>query len=257
VDLEGAGEGVTKLTAAGGGSATAATLTASGIPSGRVEVRSLTVESSGGGAANATAIYLNASSPRLTHVTATASGAVDNRGVYLASSSSPAMTHVTATAMGGTGSSNYGVYSNGSGVRMTHGNAIATGGSFATGVGNYAGSSANLTDVTVVAQVANQNIGVLNSESTSTITGSRVVAFTAASSWGIYNQNYSASNWDVKVDRSLIAGTSNTIWSFGPYTNYVGASQLDGGAVSALAGSTFVCTGVYSAGYVALGTACQ
>lgn len=65
------------------------------------ELRFLTVRAG----ACSTAIYNNSASPRLTHVTASASGAGNYYGVYKRGSSSPTMTNVTATG------SDYGVTS--------------------------------------------------------------------------------------------------------------------------------------------------
>lgn len=136
VDIEGSGELTTKITAAGGFSADAATV----MGANEAELRFLTVENTGGGATYAIGLYNNVASPRLTHVTATASGGSNkNYGVYNFISS-PTMTDVTATASGDT--YNYGVYNyNYSSSTMTDVTATASGGTYNYGVYNYNSSA--------------------------------------------------------------------------------------------------------------------
>jgi pectin methylesterase-like acyl-CoA thioesterase len=95
VDIEGAGELTTKITFSGSASATAGTL----LGANNAELRFLTVENTGG-TAWAVAIFNSGTAPRLTHVTASASGGTNNIGVYNYASSSPTMTNVTASASG-------------------------------------------------------------------------------------------------------------------------------------------------------------
>ena len=77
-----------------------------------VELRFLTVSNTGTGQCN-TAIFNISASPRLTYVTAEATGVggvgTENTGVYNVESSSPTMTEATVTASGSE-SDNYGVY---------------------------------------------------------------------------------------------------------------------------------------------------
>ena len=119
VDIEGSGELATKITAAAG-----TTL----LGANNAELRFLTVENADSGAnLFCQAIHAN-TSPRLTHVTASASGCSDsNVAVSITSSSSTTtMTNVTATASGGRLS--YAVRLIFSTVTMTDSIASATGG---------------------------------------------------------------------------------------------------------------------------------
>ncbi len=137
VDIEGSGELRTKVTGAGSN----ATNTGTVVGANNAELRMLTVENRGG-SNYAMAIYNLAASPRLTLVTATASGGTwANWGVYNYDSSSPAMTNVTVTASGGHQS--FGVYNYKSSPMMT--NVTATGSEH--GVYN-ASSSPVMTNVT-------------------------------------------------------------------------------------------------------------
>src|SRR5215210_8475825 len=97
VDIEGAGELATRITASVGGGFDAGSSVVSGASD--AELRHLTVENTGGGT-DAMAIFNASASPRLSNVTATSAGANDNRGVVNAGSS-PTMVEVTATASGG------------------------------------------------------------------------------------------------------------------------------------------------------------
>ncbi|MGH2522846.1 MAG: hypothetical protein ACRDH2_10125, partial [Anaerolineales bacterium] len=78
VDIEGAGELLTKITAAGSASVNTGTV----MGASNAELRFLTVENTGGNT-YATAIYNNAASPRISHVAASASGGnQETTGVY-------------------------------------------------------------------------------------------------------------------------------------------------------------------------------
>ncbi len=79
-----------------------------------------------GGIGNNFGVYNNSSSPKMTNVTATASGGTSTYGIYNGASS-PIMTNVTASASGGI-NINYGVYNNSSSPIMTNVTASATGG---------------------------------------------------------------------------------------------------------------------------------
>ena len=95
VDIEGSGELTTKITYTGGsGDYSSGTVTGAN----NAELRHLTVETVE--PHYAVAINNQNSSPRLTHVTATATGGGDVYGVFNHHDSAPVMTHVTATASG-------------------------------------------------------------------------------------------------------------------------------------------------------------
>jgi hypothetical protein len=120
VDIEGAGEGTTKVTSAG----SAALNTGTVVGASNAALRFLAVENTGG-AVYAVAIYNGGASPKLTRVTASASGGSSNHGVSN-NSSSPAMTDVTTTASGG--GTNFGVSNVSSAPAVTGVTASASGG---------------------------------------------------------------------------------------------------------------------------------
>jgi hypothetical protein len=105
VDIEGAGELLTKITFTG----SAATNTGTVVGASNAELRFLSVENTGG-AAYATAIYNTTASPRITDVTVSASGGtIANTGVRNDLASQPTLTNVTVSLSGG--NQNHGVTS--------------------------------------------------------------------------------------------------------------------------------------------------
>jgi pectin methylesterase-like acyl-CoA thioesterase len=100
VDIEGAGELMTKITQVGSGLEDTGTI----LGASNAELRFLTVENTGNNDF-ATAIYNSSASPRLTHITAMASGggaAGGNRGIRNVLSS-PILNNTTVLASGGAG----------------------------------------------------------------------------------------------------------------------------------------------------------
>jgi len=214
VDIEGAGELATKITFIGSTSGSTGTV----MGANDAELRSLTVENTGG-AAYATAIYNNNASPRLTRVTINASGGNDNRGVHN-SSSAPTMTDVVISVQGE--------------------NAINV------GVANYS-SSATIRDGLISASGGSDNRGVDNHSSSVTIQGSTISASDGNVNWGVINFAFSGS-YMVTVSNCQVIGSTNTINNDAEYTTLIGASQLSGGAVF-LGGGTVTCAVVYDEDY--------
>jgi hypothetical protein len=222
VDLEGSGELVTKITYSGSASNTTGTL----IAADNAEVRFLTVANTGGNT-YAIAIYITAPWPRLTSLTATASGGTNNYGVLDNAGAVARMTNVTATAIGGTNS--YGVY-------------------------NGNGGTAMMKNVNASAYNATNNYGVYNNMAGSIIQYSLIAATGGTNNYGIYNTS-NCCMIIVKVDQSQVIGITNTIYSDSHFNMRVGATLLNGGAVSNA--GTLTCVGVYSGNYVALNGTCQ
>ncbi len=218
VDIEGAGELTTRITFTGSTSITTGTL----LGANNAELRFLTVENTGGNT-SAVAIYNSSAAPRLTHITASASGGTWIYGV-VNSYSSPTMTDVTASASGGVSSINRGVYNSYSSPTMTNVIASASGGT--------------------------DNYGVYNHFSSPTINNCVI----SGSNYGIYNYAYSGS-YTVLVNNSQISGVTNTIRNDAVFTTRVGASQLSGGAVY-LIGGTLTCAGVYDENYTFYASTC-
>ncbi|MBU0492845.1 MAG: hypothetical protein KKB13_13435 [Chloroflexi bacterium] len=206
VDIEGAGELTTRITFTGSPSNNTGTL----VGANDAELRFLTVENSGGVSTYAFAIYNNSSSPRLTHVTASASGGSYNYGVRNRNNSSPTMTGVTASASGG--GTNYGVYNyNNSSPTMTGVTASGSGGgTYNCGVYNYNNCSPTMTDVTVTASglEVSGNYGVYNYSSSPTMTDVTASASGGTNSRGVYN-DASSSPTMTDVTASGSGGSAN------------------------------------------------
>jgi len=272
VDIEGAGELTTTITFAGSAAFTGTLLGANDA-----ELRFLTVENTGG-TSYAIAIYDNSgAAPRLTHVTASASGGTYNYGVanstssprmtdvsasasggsvsygvFNISTSSPRMTDVSASASGGT--DNRGVYNNSSSPTMTNVTASASGGTYSYGVFNFSSSSPTMTGVSASASGGTtSNYGVYNDSSSPTINNSLISASGGTSgNYGITN-SANGGTYTVRVNNSQISGSSNTIVNDTEFTTRVGASQLSGGAAFNPIGGTVSCVGVYDENYASAG----
>jgi hypothetical protein len=270
VDIEGAGELATRITAPGGGGFGAGSSVVSGASD--AELRNLTVENTGGGT-EAAAIFNGSASPRISNVTATGAGADFNRGVVNADSS-PTMTDVTATASGG--DSAFAVYnSGGSSPTMTDVTATASGSVYNVGVNN-AGSSPTMTDVTATANGGDFARGMENSTSSPKMTNVSVTASGGSTeNTGMYSYLHSSPTiresvisasgtnsrgvWSffpddttslVTIENSEVKGATGTIRAEDGYKVNVGTSKLDGGTVSTVGtGSEVKCAGVHDENY--------
>jgi len=244
VDIEGAGELTTKITYIGN----ASPLTGTVVGANNAELRFLTVENTGSGD-YAIAIYNSSAAPRLTHVTASASGGTNNFGVFN-DSSAPTMMNVTASASGGT-SINTGVYNYSSSPTMMNVTASGSGGtSINIGVYNST-SSPTMMNVTASGSGGTNNYGVFNDSSSPTINNSAISTSSAIvlgiNNYGIYN-SASSGIYTVSVNNSQVTGSTNTIYNDPFFITYIGASQLSGGAVFG-GGGTVTCAGVYDEAY--------
>lgn len=209
VDVEGAGELLTIITY--GGSAEENTGTVVGAN--HAELRSLTVQNTGGNA-YAIAIYNFHTSPHLTHVTASVSGGLTSvHGVYNSFSSpvmtdmvtsgsggywcngvtnlnsSPIMTDLVASCSGGT--DHYGVNNQYSSPKMMDVIASATGGSWSNGVFNLYGSPAMKNVIASASGGSIYDIGVNNSHSSPSMMGVTASASGGADNYGIGNNSSS------------------------------------------------------------------
>jgi hypothetical protein len=271
VDIEGAGELATRITAPGGGGFDAGSSVISGADD--AELRYLTAENTGGGSDQAMAIFNGSTSPRLSNITATSQGADNNRGVVNAGSS-PTMTNVTATASGGNsafgvansgGSSptmtdvtakgsgadyNVGVNNAGSSPTMTDVTATADGGSFSRGMENSS-SSPKMINVSVVASGGStENTGMYNYLHSSPTVRESVISSSGTASLGVWSQFPDDTTSVVTIENSEVRGATGTIKAEGGYKVNLGASKLNGGAVSAVGtGSAVKCAGVHDENY--------
>lgn len=204
VDIEGSGEITTILT----GAANHPSLTpTAGVVNGasNAEIRFLTVK-----AMNGVAIYNDNSSPKLTHVAASASGIYSYdfmmAGVYNLSSS-PVMKDMNVSVSGGGGSGYteiYGVYNDKSSPEMRNVAVSATVGSIFqnTGVHNTSSSPA-MENVIVTASRGKSQWGIEN-ESSSSPRMLNVTVTVSGGEWsgGIYNENSTPKMMNVTVDVS-------------------------------------------------------
>jgi hypothetical protein len=157
VDIEGSGERSTTIS-----SEVEGVFDGSGTVNGAddAELRDLTVENPGGGT-SAIAISNNDASPRLTHVTASASGSEANIGVRNVFGANPLMVGVTATGSGGVDAT--GVLNSDSSPTMIGLDAKASGSSdTACGVFNGASSSPTIRDSVTEGTGPSDSEGIFN-----------------------------------------------------------------------------------------------
>lgn len=232
IDFEGSGENVTAIQG-NRDSATAGVINGSTL----AELRSLAVTHTGGGT-NAVAIYNGNTSPLLTNLKVSASGAANNYGVYNGASglgqASSTMTKVFINISGGTGSFNYGIYNDGSG---------------------NIGTSPTMTYVTILAHgllfgTPNSTYGVYNVSASPVLTNVTASAYSGTNNYGVYN----SSGGIIQIRHSVISGTTNTIRNGSGVTTKVAHTQLDGGAVSNA--GALLCAGVYDENYILYISSC-
>ncbi|RCK72703.1 MAG: hypothetical protein ANABAC_1237 [Anaerolineae bacterium] len=253
VDIEGSGEGVTIVTAAG-----SATNKGTVQGANNSELRFLTLQNTGGNT-NAIAIYNQFTSPRLTHVTAIASeGSVNNIAV-LSWGSSSTMTYLTAQAEGGN-ITNTGVSNHDSQTAMTHVTIYVAGGTFNYGIFNHNSTWERMMDGYVTARGGSQNFGVFNSDSEIFIQNSRIsVGDGTMINIGVRNQTTSLGG-KVQIDNSKITinsgSTGYAIYNDTGYETSVGASHLEGTVNTCMGACPVTCVGVYDASYTFYANTC-
>jgi hypothetical protein len=156
IDIEGAGERATVLT-----SHVSVPNSGTVLGADHTELRYLTVANEGG-EMFAVAIYNDAVSPRLSHLTAMGAGAHANYGVYNCNGAAPTMVDMTATATGG--SCNAGVHNDGAAPAMTRVAASGSSGHMSYGVYNCNGAAPVMTDVVATASRGGRSVGLYNDE---------------------------------------------------------------------------------------------
>ena len=233
VDIEGSGEKVTTIS---GSVNNASSPPANGVVNGasNAEIRFLTVKNTGSGAyvpallntnaspklTNVTAsasgatnhnigVYNYSSSPTIINVTSSASGGTSSFGVYNSSSSAPAMSNVTASASGGT-YSNFGVYNSSSSPAMSKVTASASGEGtyFNHGVFNISSSPTMSNVIASASGATNDNYGVYNLSSSPAMTNVTASASGGSSSFGVYNSTSAPIMTNVTASAS--GGTYNS-----------------------------------------------
>ena len=244
VDIEGAGEMVTRIVNAG--SPNIATLSGAS----NAELRYLTVESTV--PFITTAIWNANASPSLLHVTAiTSQGQSYDKapgttgssptiwqsyGIRNTSGSSPIMTDVTVSNTVAPSALGYGMYNDSSSPMMKDVTVSISGGAVGnSGVFNN-NSSSTMKDVTITSTGGTANYGVYNTNNSSTIMKDVTIS---ASETGVGNFGSS-----MTMDDSTVSAPYRTISS--NQSARVGASRLEGGTVE----GPVTCAGVYDENYI-------
>ena len=242
VDIEGSGENATRIIFTGATSATGTVVGAS-----NAELRSLTVQNTGGNTF-AVGISTDSASPTLRDITVITSGATSSNIGMANVSSAPKMTNVTIAGSGA--GTNQGINNLASSPDMTNVKITTTGGTNDYGVVSNDTSAPTMIDVSILASGgSNSNIGVQTQLSSAKIIGSNIAA-SGNSSFGVYTQ----ASGTVTIDGSKIttSGSGPTVSAAAGTTTRVGTSQLSGGPAS----GTLVCAAVYDENYTFYANTC-
>jgi glycerate-2-kinase len=132
---------------------------------------------------------------------------------------------------------------------MTDVIATALGGANARGMENST-SSPKMTNVSVTAsRAALKILGCTNTSTPPRVSGrlSSALADRPATGWGQFPDDTTSL---VTIDDSEVKGATGTVKAEGGYKVNVGASKLDGEAISVGAGSEVKCAGVHDENYV-------
>lgn len=249
VDIEGAGETVTKITG---------TISSVGYPisngvvqgASNAEIRSLSVENTGMGSYNAAIYNGNGATPKITHVAAISLGDnTYNCGIFN-NNSAPYIAYTTVKVSDG--ASNYGIDSRNSSspdlfdvkVNVSGGNvavgvaenssmsAIANSRIYASGSpdnrGIYSVKSAGalIRNSMIHASGGTNNYGVYSSEATLNFTSAWIFA---AQGTGVNYGIVTSTSGVIRVDNSVIRGNTNTVRNNSGVTTSLGSSKLEGG----------------------------
>lgn len=194
---------------------------------------------------DARAVYNQNTPLFMNNVRAAATNATTNTAVYNESSAA-VMTVVDAVANGGGDAR--GIFNSGNAATpLIHGGSVfAALGMRNYGIYNIGGSGPLVTNVNVSVFGGNETYGIYNDSSSGSISSSRIASFFAATGYGVYN-TASSGSYAVAIDNSVIAGGTATVRNDSEFATRLGATKLDGGAVSG--GGTTVCAGVYDETY--------
>lgn len=232
VDIEGAGENVTRITQVA--SASNSTV----IGASNAELRFLTVEITGG-TWYSSAINNGSASPSLLHVTASAFGStIQNVGISNSGSSSPTMNNVTASASGSSATLNAGVFNISSSSPTMNNVTASASGSTANNYGVFNSSSSpvmNNVAATASGAGASLNAGIANVSSSPTM--NNVTASASGSSTtlnaGVYNSGSSPTMNNVTATAS-----DSTASNYGVYDTFSSSPIMNGVTATAFRGST-------------------
>jgi hypothetical protein len=245
VDIEGSGEGITTITAAlGTGSGTVVTASNS-------ELRYVTVKNTGEPNQQVVAIFTETTSPRLSHVTAIASGGLENYGVHT-SNGNPVLSYVSASASGGGQSFGLANYNSVMTVLNSTFTAADAAGFNAGYVTTFGGTN-KITSSTITASGGAIAIGMRAYNGTHTLANTTVSATGTGETTGVYIGQKSSTP-TMNILQSRISGGTHSIYSIGGPLK-VGASQLAGPAGIFNIG-TMICANSFDGAYQPLGADC-
>ena len=245
VDIEGSGEGITTITAAlGTGSGTVVTANNS-------ELRYVTVKNTGEPNQQVVAIFTETTSPRLSHVTAIASGGLENYGVHT-SNGNPVLSYVSASASGGGQSFGLANYNSVMTVLNSTFTAADAAGFNAGYVTTFGGTN-RITSSTITASGGAIAIGMRAYNGTHTLANTTVSATGTGETTGVYIGQKSSTP-TMNILQSRISGGTHSIYSIGGPLK-VGASQLAGPAGIFNIG-TMICANSFDGAYQPLGADC-
>jgi hypothetical protein len=193
VDLEGAGQLATKITFTGNGTNTTGTV----VTASNAELRSLTVENTGG-AAYAIAIFNGGTSPHLTNITATASADGNiSAAVFSNSAASPNISAATLMTLGA-GFNHYTLYSVGSTTATVNNSTITATGGATTNYGVISTVNSTATIYSSIVRGTTAAVNMLNSTgriAASLLEGGAVTGGSGSLTCiGAYNQSFAALN---------------------------------------------------------------
>jgi hypothetical protein len=242
VDIEGSGEITTAIK---NRVSTVILSNSTLIAADNAEVRFLTAECSGGTGSYSTAFFSLNASPSVLHATFKGSGGGQNNyGAYV-SGGSPKLNYVTGMATGG--SASLGIVTVDATTATVTNSSFSASGASSLNIAIETGQNSvpTFTNVTATAQGgSNFAAGVYNFNGGATLTGVVAIATGGTSNYGLYLDSNSGS-YTVRVDRSRFVGSTATVRSITGYTTFIGASQLEGGAVSP-GGGTVTCIDSYN-----------
>ncbi len=225
VDIEGSGELNTTITAPGTNANTGTVVGAD-----NAEIRFLTMECTGGNA-NSFAFFSSGVSPRLTHVTAVATGSSGyNIGLYF-NFGAPTVNDATASASGG--NNNYGVFTRNTSAVLNNVTASGSGGIFSEGVHNTDAGKPVLNNVTARASGgSNTNSGVNNDNAAPVMTNMTIFASGGANTYGVHNVTGAALMTNLTISVTLATGINAGV------ANELSSGEMNNVKISASGGTS-------------------
>lgn len=260
VDIEGSGETATTITASGSDTEDTGTV----IGCNNMELRFLTISNTGG-AQYATAVFNNNASPRLTSMTAEASGAtISNRAIYNKDSET-VITDVCAYASSIYSPTyfpvNCAIDNLRSDAAIIDTTAAANGfafGEFSIGVRNRDCSPSLRSCIITISSYATNDVGIYNLSSSDTVqTSPRIVNSTVVASGSTSSSGYAIANFrdgagmggSIKVNNCSLTGKTQSVFNNSPFMFLVSNSFLNE-VILNNPGATATCAGVYDKDFV-------